>query len=1255
MEKKFAYDEATVFEDTFMTWAYQPIKFWSKNPPSPSNVIKIPSRLKFETSIEKLESEWGKEIKLKHPSFYKALWRAVGWDYLRYCLVGIVGFNLGLVQAVILICLVDYINDDGASVWDGLIFASLFAITTFFSFYIFHWAHFKVRLLISRVKAIVPYIIYKKVLKTSFSEISQGDYKGTVPSLIAAELEFLHGLVPTMMILAAPVFFIGSFLIIWFLIGWTGILGLVIAIIHSPILLLNSRRTEKYRGRVAAHTDRRLKMIANLIEGIRAVKLYGMEDQYLKIIYDERRGETQEKFNMYGVYATIVTIAATGIALTLLVTFSSYVYTGNKLETEKLFCVVTILLLNCFLSCKMSDLSFFTLIMIKSTMERITKIMLLSEKMYYDNSDDSKDLAISAENATFSYSNKSPKNEESENSSKSLLKDEKTDDIAISSLNFSLKQGEFMIVIGPIGSGKSSLLLGLLHEIYPLNGIVNYKGNFSYTGQNPWIISGSIKQNILMDNEYKEEVYNEAVKACGLDMDLSQLPSGDETLIGDNGATLSGGQKARISLARAVYANKDIILLDDPLSAVDTQVGSHIFNQCIKTFLKGKTVILVTHQVHTISQADKILVLNQGKQLFFGACEELNSREDLHFIIDELKQKDEKEQDSRKMGVDEIKSTEKGEKAIVLQGDEKALEDVTFATYYKFLKFGFTSMWSFGLLAAIVVLTQAVCSAPVLWLVIWTKESDDDQDEMINLWIFCAIVFTVYLFIYIRYWVLVYGITKGGEKLHNKALEGIAKTESVYFDKNPSGRMLNRFSKDTFLMDECFSFFFPTFLFDSIDFISVLVIISIFILPDIGLVLLYIWYVIWLSKKLVPITKALREIELASKSPILTMAYATLYGIVTIRSLSLQKKFTSDMKAAIEYNLRCNISVELIVRFYTIHVALGAALICVLNGFVIVLYKDYVDESLAAMCICLLIAWVIYCFWSECLIESNNLMASPQRLMEYAELPPEGEFENDVPFTISKGKIEIKDLSMKYQENLPYSLHDLNILINPGQKVGIIGRTGSGKTSIMQVLFRLVNPSVGTIFIDDQDYRNVSLHNLRRKMSVIPQFPVIFISSFRDNIDPFHEHSDQEVLKACKRAHLSKLIASLPNGLNTIFTGDNVSLSEGEKQLVCLARVFIRNNKIVVMDEATSNVDHKTDKIIHNKINNKFKDCTLLIIAHRLRTIVDSDMIIVMEEGTCKEIGSPKELAEKEDSLFRNFIMHTGREESQYLFRKLNV
>ncbi|CAG9320233.1 unnamed protein product [Blepharisma stoltei] len=1254
MKAVFAYDKANIFQDLFMSWAYQPLQFWTKNKPNPSNVVEIPERIKFESSAERLEKEWEKESKNKNPSFYRALWQAVGWDYTKYSLVGIIGFNLGLIQAIILIYIVDYIHDDNADIVDGLILAAIFTIVTLLCFYIFHWGHFSVRMLISRIKAIVPYVIYKKVLKTSFWEISKGDYKGMIPNLIAAELEFLHGLVPTMMILAAPTFCIGSFVIIGLLIGWEGMLGLVIVILHFPIILLYSDAAGKYRAKVTAHTDRRLKMITNLIEGIRVVKLYGMEDQYLELIKKERREEIKEKFNIYSVYAVNTTIGFAGIALVFLVTFSLYVHFGNTLEADTLFCVVTLLILNYNLSCKMSVLAFYTLIMIKMTMERATKVLLLTDKTYFPNLDSSKELAVSVKNATFAYSDKIPEDDLSEPTD-NLLKKEKTQVTAINDLNFELKPGELMIVIGSVGSGKSSLLLGLLQEIYILKGSVNYSGKFAYTGQSPWIISGTIKENVIMDNPFNEEFYNAVLKACGLEMDLAQLSSGDETLIGDNGATLSGGQKARISLARAVYSNKDIILLDDPLSAVDAKVSSHIFTQCIKDFLKGKTVILVTHQVHTISQADKILVLYQGKQLFFGTNEELNDRDDLKLILKELGKLQEIEPDKELVEAKVIKHVDKGEKAVSLQEDEKSLKDISAKTYYEFLRYGYTTIWSFSLLVIVLLLTQAVSSAPVIWLVIWTNESEEDQEEMINIWIFCAIVLIVYIFTYIRYWILVYGITIGGEKLHNKALEGIAKTESVYFDKNQSGRMMNRFSKDTFLMDECFPFFFYEFLFGLIEFVAVLIIISIFILPNIAVVLLYAIYVYWLSRLIVPITKILREIELASKSPILTLSSATINGIATIRSLNLQNKFTADMKAAIEYNLKCNISVELVLRFYTIHMALGAAMICILNGFIVVTYKDYIDESLAAMCICLLISWATYCFWSECLIESNNLMASPQRLMEYAELPPEGEFDNDVPFVVSKGKIEIKDLFMKYQENLSYALHDLNITINPGQKVGIVGRTGSGKTSIMQVLFRLINPSSGTIYIDDQDYRMVGLHKLRKQMSVIPQNPIIFISSFRDNIDPFHEYSEEDIIKACKQASLGDLINSLPNGLETMFTGDSVNLSEGEKQLVCLARAFIRNNKIVVMDEATANVDQKTDKIIHDKIKSTFISSTLLIIAHRLRTIIDSDMIIVMEDGTCKEKGTPKELGENQDSLFRSLILHTGPEESQHLLGSLGV
>ena len=280
-------------------------------------------------------------------------------------------------------------------------------------------------------------------------------------------------------------------------------------------------------------------------------------------------------------------------------------------------------------------------------------------------------------------------------------------------------------------------------------------------------------------------------------------------------------------------------------------------------------------------------------------------------------------------------------------------------------------------------------------------------------------------------------------------------------------------------------------------------------------------------------------------------------------------------------------------------------------------------------------------------------MSSAQRILEYSDIPAEGDFETNTNFVISKGKIEFKDVFMRYRPNLPFSLSGLSFSIKPGHKIGIIGRTGAGKSSVLQVLFRLVNPAKGTILIDGIDYMTLGLHDLRKQMSVIPQSAVLFAASIRDNLDPFNLYSDNDLILALDEVKLKETIMQYEQGLSSEVGGDGINLSAGQRQLLCLARAILRKNKIIMMDEATANVDNETDRIIQETVKNKFNECTLLIIAHRIRTIIESDRIIVIDAGVCKEYGRPQNLFNENNSLFKNMIYHTGPEESEYLISKI--
>ena len=377
---------------------------------------------------------------------------------------------------------------------------------------------------------------------------------------------------------------------------------------------------------------------------------------------------------------------------------------------------------------------------------------------------------------------------------------------------------------------------------------------------------------------------------------------------------------------------------------------------------------------------------------------------------------------------------------------------------------------------------------------------------------------------------------------------------------------------------------------------------------------------------------------------------SALNGLPVIRSLKLERKFKKDIRRFINQHFRAYVTFQTLMRFNQFYADLGTTLIVILNVSIILATRGYVDPALAAFSLSSTSSMLgLSSLWVKCVLELGTNMSSAQRLLEYSDIDPESGYILSENFELKRGEIKFENVFMRYRPTFPYSLQGLTFSIQPGHKVGIIGRTGAGKSSILQVLFRLVNPEKGTVYLDGVDYMKIGLQNLRKQLSVIPQTPVLFAASIRDNLDPFKLSTDEELIQALEEVQLKDIILEYENGIYTEVKGDGIILSAGQKQLLCLARVVIRKNRIIMMDEATANVDNETDRIIQETIKNKFENCTLLVIAHRIRTIIQSDKIIVVDSGKCKEYGTPFELYNIEDSLFRNMIYHTGPEESEYL------
>jgi ABC-type multidrug transport system fused ATPase/permease subunit len=662
-------------------------------------------------------------------------------------------------------------------------------------------------------------------------------------------------------------------------------------------------------------------------------------------------------------------------------------------------------------------------------------------------------------------------------------------------------------------------------------------------------------------------------------------------------------------------------------------------------------VILATHQAHLVSQADKVLILDSGRQVFFGKYSELEEKGLLSYLgtMSQTK-KDENAVEVTEKKI-ERQATIRDRKSIM--AEESAQGNVPIKIYWRFFMLGFKHPIFLVFALIFQVVGQVSYLSIIFWVAYWSRSSNQESSSFI--YIMGILVFILYLLTFTRVFVLTFPLLNSCKRVHNLALTGLSFTNSLYFDRNPTGRMLNRFAKDTSQIDEIMIVYIIesvfSFCFVIGNFVTVVI-----ILPYIVIVLFaVIIYFVSVARYFNIVNKSLKRLEQVTKSPVISLFNSSINGLITIRCQNLQKKLKGDLKEAIEINYKTYCAFHLLFRTIQMYLEFGPNILGVINIIVLVYLKDSSQPGLAGMSITLttsLVGFVGYLF--KTIIETDNFMTSTQRLIEYQDLPSEGELEITKDFKITQGKIEVKNLFMRYRSNYDFALKDLTFTIQPGMKTGIVGRTGAGKSSIMQVLFRLTNPEEGTIFIDGQDYLEAGLHDLRKQMSVIPQSATLFIASLRDNLDPFHEHSDKEIIRVLKKTRLGTLFDNLPKGLDSEINSSGLGLSAGQKQLVCLARAILRKNKIIMIDEATANVDSETDQFIQSQLDKRFKGCTLIIIAHRLRTVADSDWIIVMDAGRTVEEGPPRDLVKRKKSNFLKMIKHTGPEESEYLLSRLN-
>ncbi|XP_023242085.1 multidrug resistance-associated protein 4-like [Centruroides sculpturatus] len=837
--------------------------------------------------------------------------------------------------------------------------------------------------------------------------------------------------------------------------------------------------------------------------------------------------------------------------------------------------------------------------------------------------------------------------------------------------------------------------MSILGEISIISGTVSVKGKISYSSQEAWIFNGTIRENIIFGEEYQEERYRKVLHITTLEKDIGLFPNGDLTLVGERGMIMSGGQKARINLARALYHDADIFLLDDPLSAVDVPVARHLFQKCIMEFLNDKICILVTHQTQFLNSTTKVLMLNGGNCEFIGSYYEVGNLEKstANLSKEETAEKytefenfsyTQKEIENNYEDVShEIQGTSH-ENVITKYNkvqEDKGVGVVGSSAYKAYFNAGAGFFFKM-LIIFMLIISQIVFSVSDYWLMIClqeerkytqnsgktanftseivtinnTKHENFYKVRELNIYIYFGFISASILTAILSASLLYELFVAASIKLHNNMFHCIIRTPIFFLDNNPIGKILNRFSRDTNSMDDML----PLVLLEAVrTFIRV---IGIFVIE--GIIcpyLLIVKFILLMSSYLMwtihcDVLKSIKYLEGKSRSPVFSHLSVSLYGLTTIRAFNVKNKFISAFN---EYQDKHTAT-------WFIYVALNrwicsyGHIICFLNLIATIVVLCITMPSIdAGSKIGLIINYefilLLYLEWCiKHLSETEYQMNSVARILNYSELKSEAGYEsspNEQPPANwpQKGEIKFKNVSLKYSNDRSIVLNNLSFCIKPGEKIGIVGRTGAGKSSIVASLFRITEPT-GTITIDGIDTKNIGLRDLRSKISIIPQDPVLFTGPLRRNIDPFNEYSEEMLWQAIEEVQLKDVIKNLPGGMDTHLTEGGRNFSVGERQLICLARTILCQNKILVMDEATSNIDKMTDTRIQKIIRENFKSCTVLTIAHRLNTIIDSDRVMVLHSGTIQEFDAPYTLLNDVNNTFYNLVKNTGKTSEKELY-----
>ncbi|KAK9889087.1 hypothetical protein WA026_004359 [Henosepilachna vigintioctopunctata] len=1232
---------------------------------------------------DQLEVIWKEEyVNPKHrkKALHRALLRLFGFRFILYGIIkGIEECFMVILLPISIQKVVAFFQDKTVSKDEVLMYSGFISFTFLLDTLTTHPTFMGLSHLCMKMRVACSTLIYRKSLRLNRTSLSKTTV-GQIINLLSNDVSrFDEGFVLFHFIWIAPIQTCFGVYLIYREIQVAAFFGIAFLLAFIPLQIWVGNRTSTLRLQTAIRTDERVRLMNEILTGIQVIKMYCWEKPFAKLIQHARKREMKTiRLHAYLVgliYALEMFITRTSIFISIL----SFVLFGNFISADKVFAITGIYNVIRPLITTLFSISISSIAEVDVSVSRINTFLCHEEfikdepvedvKSPKSNTANGKNAYIDLHDLSTNDMGDIKFHEKSrihlDNVDAIWIKD--SEDKDLSNLNLDISGNQLVAVIGPVGSGKSSLINLILKEMTIVAGNMEIKGKISYASQEPWLFAGSVRQNILFGEEYDKDRYESIIKVCALEHDLELFPYGDKTLVGERGKILSGGQKARINLARCVYKKADIYLLDDPLSAVDVNVGKHLYFQCVDKYLSDKICILVTHQLQYIYTADRILIMEDGTIQQSGTYDELQtSGLDFAKLLEksnaEEADKDVKRIRSRQQSVNS--NVEEVDNVDQFEDEEKMGHGkIKLRTYYEYVRSGGNLLQILFLISTFLI-GHLIMFGGDYYVTYWVNiEQDFASSNSSNstelpfsrtniIYIYSAITLGTIVFALAQTTFFMGFLTKASTNLHNTTFNRLIKATMQFFNLNPSGRILNRFSEDIGIVDEYISHILYDVITIALLFVSVVILASmveVLLLPaSIILGMLFITFrSIYLRT-----SRNVKRIVAITRSPMYSHITATLHGLTTIRAFNADKILINEFDYFQDRNSSANFLFLASSQCFGFWINFFCVCFISVATFALVIFNEGLHGGDIGLIITEYIGLLTSLDWGmRQWSELENQMTSTERVIEYKTIANEPERPHVVNIPQNwptEGKLQFKNICFKYNDGDPYVLKNITFTVEPRQKIGIVGRTGAGKSSIITSLFQLY-PIEGSIIIDGIDTTKIPLNEVRNKISIIPQEPVLFSGSMRKNLDPFEEYDDELLWNALEQVELKETVEEMTHGLNAIVSESGSNFSVGERQLVCLARALIRHNKILVLDEATANVDPYTDSLIQRTIRTKFSDCTVLTVAHRLNTVMDSDKILAMRNGVVEEFEHPHVLLQKESGLLYSLVQATGEATSKQL------